>query len=241
MKRRGAKTAKKRTAAKSTALANTSTSDLVVPDFIDPADNRGKEHLTRDDMQMPRLTLAQKMSNQLDPQHPAFLPALRVGELFNDLTGDVYGSEPIRFSVMRSDPPRGIEFAPLEEGGGIKDMNVPLNDPRMNFGPNGEAPLATRFYDYIIVLLDHGEELIAMSLARTGIKAARTLNALMGKRIGPTFAGVYTATPSTESNNKGTYGVWKFKNDGWISPDQFKRFGYLFESLKDTTVEIDRQ
>tara|TARA_R110000824_G_scaffold1386_3_gene7034 strand:- start:1589 stop:2374 length:786 start_codon:yes stop_codon:yes gene_type:complete len=217
------------------------TTELAAPSFVESNDSRGTEHLTKDDMQMPRLALAQKMSNQLDPQHPSFLPDLRVGELFNDVTGNVYGSEPVRFAVVRSDPPRGIEFSPLEEGGGVKDMNVPLDDPRMSFGPDGEVPVATRFYDYVIILVDHGEEMIAMSLARTGVKAAKSLNTLLKVRKGPGFAGVYTATPSTETNNKGTYGVWKFKNDGWVTQDQYSRFNDTYESLKEKHLVIDRE
>tara|TARA_R110000824_G_scaffold46873_3_gene134247 strand:+ start:955 stop:1704 length:750 start_codon:yes stop_codon:yes gene_type:complete len=214
---------------------------LEAPSFVEVNDRRGTEHLTKDDMQMPRLALAQKMSNQLDPQHPSYLPDLRTGELFNDVTGNVYGSEPLRFAVIRSDPPRGIEFSPLEEGGGVKDMNVPLDDPRMLFGPDGEVPVATRFYDYVVVLLDHEEELIAMSLARTGVKAAKSLNTLMKVRKGPAFAGVFTATPTTETNNKGTYGVWKFQNAGWVSKEQYQRFNDLYESLKEKNLVIDRE
>lgn len=235
-KRRSAKTAKRKTA----LAVTTENTDLTPPSFVDEGDVRGTEHLTKDDMQMPRLTLAQKMSNQLDPQHPTYMEDLRVGELFNDVTGNIYGSEPLRFAVVRSDPPRGIEFSPMEEGGGIKDMNVPLDDPRMNFGPNGEVPLATRFYDYVVVLLDHGEEVIALSLARTGVKAAKGLNTLIKVRKGPSFAGAYTAVPSTESNSKGTYGVWKFKNDGWVSKEQYEQFAALFENLKDRSINIER-
>ena len=117
---------------------------------------------------------------------------------------------------------------------------MPLDDPRMVWGDNGEVPVATRFYDYIILLLDCNEEVIALSLARTGVKAAKSLNTLIKVRRGPSFAGAYTATPATESNNKGTYGVWKFKNDGWVSKEQYERFTELYENLKDRTINIER-
>ena len=240
--------AKKKTTRKTAAKRNTAVAkredvgtDIAPPSFVDATDIRGTEHLTKDDMQMPRLALSQKMSNQLDPQHSSFIDELRVGELFNDVTNEVYGSDPLRFAVIRSDPPRGIEFATTEEGGGVKDMNVPLDDPRMNFGPNGEVPQATRFYDYIIVLLDRGNEMIAMSLARTGVKAAKSLNTLMKVRKGPSFAGAYTATPSQETNSKGTFGVWKFKNDGWVTQEQYKTFSEMYENLRDANINVNRE
>ena len=232
---------KRKKSATASAIATVETNAMVPPSFIDPTDTRGTDHITRDDLQMPRLTLAQKMSNQLDPAHSSYLEALKVGELFNDVTGVIYGSEPLRFAVLRSDPPRGIEFNPLEDGGGVKDMNVPLDDPRMHFGADGELPVATRFYYYVLVLLDQQEELIALSLARTGVKAAKSLNTLMKVRSGPSFAGSYTATPANETGAKGTYGVWKFKNDGWVSEEQFHRFEKLFESLKEKEISMKRE
>lgn len=224
-----------------TALA---TNDAARPEWLAKGDVRGTEHITRDDLKMPRLQLAQAMSYELDSNKPEYIEDLKQGEFFNDLTHEIYGKGPIEFTVVRADKPRFIEFYPRAEGGGIKDMNVPLNDPRTLFtkDENGLTvpPAATKFYDFILMLLPT-RELIALSFKMTGLKAAAALNGLLKTRNAPTFAGKYVLTSGNKTNSKGTFKVHVIQNAGWLDKETFDFAQNVYDGLKDKEISINRE
>jgi hypothetical protein len=219
---------------------------LARPDFI-PQSQAGTEHITKDDIQLPRLALAQGLTPQVSEGKEGF----SVGVLFNSVTEEVIGRGPIDFYIVRADKPRFIEFFPRESGGGVKDMSVPANDPRTQFGrgPNGETikPAATKFYDFLIVLADRlasdpMNSLIGLSFKSSGLKTARTLNNLVKFRNAPLFAGKYRLSTTTEKNAKGTYAIYKVENAGFVQDKAtYDVLEGLFSTLADKTVTIDRE
>lgn len=217
------------------------------PSFLPDHDKRGTEHLTKDDLQLPRLSLAQQMSPQLIPGDPAQIQGLTLGDMFNNLTGEIYGKGPMEIIVVRADKPRGIEFYGEGSGlKGVKDFNVPLNDARMQFGPNGEKPVATKFYDYVVVLLDETGEfmmdrMVALSLKGSGLKVARQLNALMKLRNAASFSTRYRIETAVERNTKGTFAVLKIRTAGWVTESQYAAAQELYESIKDRALDIERE
>ncbi len=216
---------------------------LVAPSFINKDDTSGTEHIEQQDLQMPRLGLAQKMSPQIEESKGEYIEGLKFGQFFNSLTQENYEKGPLDFLVIRADRPRGIEFYPMDDGGGVKDMNVSRDDPRMQFGPDGEKPTATLFYDYIIALIPTNE-LIALSLKGSGLKAARQLNGLMKIRSGPCFAGLYEVSTVVKSNDKGTYAVYQIRNsprhDGWAPNEETYNWAQgVFENIADRKVTVD--
>ena len=226
----------RRRTAKTTAVTTTTST---VPAYLDNSTPVGTEHLTTDDIQMPRLSLAQAMSDQVNKTHANYISDLGVGDFFNSVSNTVYGSGPLRFTILCAYPPRGIEFSPMEQGGGVIDLNVPLTDPRMLFGANGEAPQATRFYDYILMLnpCTPNEEMIAMSLARSGVRAAKSLNGMFRMRGTAIFTGIYTAESVSKTAQQGTYMGWRFRNAGFIDEDSVQQFADLHAGLKSAPVD----
>ncbi len=222
-------------------LTTTSTGLSERPAFIPVGDRTGTEHITRQDVKMPRLLLAQALSPEVQETESAFIPELRVGMLFNDLTKSVYGKGPIEFIILRADPPRWVEFVPREEGGGIKDPNVLPGDPRTIPGPDGKT-VATQFYDFVLRMLPSNED-IALSLkGKSGVRAAKALNGLIMLRNAPCFAGNYIMTASMVKNPKGTFAVYLTKNNGWAkSPEEFDFRKKLHEALKDKELVIERE
>jgi hypothetical protein len=217
------------------------------PDFLQAGDTRGTDHIGRDDLAMPRLALAQQMSPEVQKGDPKHIPGLEVGNLFNTLTKQIYGEGPLDFTIVRADRPRWVEFIPREEGGGIKDINVPANDPRTLFRTDpvtGKSmpPVATQFYDYVAMLLP-SREIIAISFKGTGIKVAKQLNALMKLRNAPSFAGRYTLRTWMERNAKGTYAVYRVENSStpWVEKDVFDQASQIYDAIKDKTLIIERE
>jgi hypothetical protein len=234
-----------------------------LPDYLAPTDKReGSEHIERDDMLLPRLALAQKISYELESSHEKFIDGLKEGELFNTVSKKIYGSGPIEFVIIRADKPRFVEFHPRASGGGIKDIDVPANDLRTQFtkGPSGETvpPVATKFYDFIVLLLPSTSgvtepEMIGLSFKSTGLKTARLLNTLVQQRGNrPIYAGKYELGVAKAKNTKGIYQVYTVKNSslaspfsasdkltGWVSQDVFAFAKEQFEAMKDKAVTID--
>lgn len=215
-----------------------------LPDFIEAGDTSGTEDIGKEDLTMPRLAIAQGLSPQLVKTDPSFIPELRLGNMFNTLTGQVYGDGPLRFSVVRRDPPRWIEF---DEDRNMVDPSVPPGDPRTLWrtGDEGERlpPIATQFYDFIIVLMDTGEPL-ALSCSRTAIAAAKRLNGLIKFRVPPIpiYAGAYEVSTGMESNDLGQYGVYAIRNAGIVkNAVDYQYVKGVFNSLKNTVINIQRE
>jgi len=228
---------------KKTAVAKTAPAGPLAtrPDFIAGGDSRGAQNISKDDLQLPRLALAQLLSPELVDGDPKYIDGLAAGDAFNSLTGEVYGKKPITIVVVRAEKARYVEFVPREEGGGIRDFNVPASDPRCAFGPKGEKPAATKFLEFIVLLPDFGNEPAALSFKGSGLKTARTLNGLIkiqGVRAGnvPAFAFAFTITPTMTQNQLGKFAVFTVRPDGFVDKETFTQAGDFYESIKDREV-----
>lgn len=213
---------------------------LAVPDYLKDAKMEGLEHVTEADIAMPRLLIAQQGSPQINSVKPEFIEDLKSGDFFNSLTGQIYGRGPIVFSVLRGDPPRWMEFIPREQGGGIKDRDVPHGDPRTEWQPDGKPPIATKFYDFIIMLHQFGGQLVALSFKSTGLKVARGLNGLMQARMKPIYTGTYAIDAPSTTNAKGSWFIPRVRNVGWIPQEMISMMKEMHDNFKNRVIDIDR-
>jgi len=222
---------------------------VVVPDAFKKYTGKGMEHVTSDDMQLPRLALAQGLSPQIDKSDPLYIEDLELGDAYNSVTGEILGVGPWSVSFIRADPPRYVEFIPREEGGGVKDPDVPADDPRTEFtiGEDGKRvkPIATKFYDFVAVMLDT-RELIALSFKSAGIQTAKRLNTVILNRENkhgiPMIAGQYKMTAIMEKNAQGKWAGLRIEPDGVITdPEMVQFITTQFENVKQKNVIIDRE
>jgi len=201
----------------------------------------GTEDISRQDLQVPSLKLAQAMSPEVTEGDAKFIPELRPGNFFNTVTKEIYGKAIQRVAILRADPPRYVEFIPRSEGGGVKDPNVPANDPRTQFRTDPATgkplpPIATKYYDYVIVNLDTMEP-IQMSLKGMALKSAKNLNAMIklsGKAI---YAKVYRVMSIGDKNSKGPFHNWSFIPNGWVGENEYLVLKEMFASFKDRVIE----
>ncbi len=223
---------------KTTAIAKTGPAALDVPDFIKRGDARGSENISSEDLQLPRLALAQQMSPELDASDPKHIDGLAVGDAFNTLTRENYGKDPLRIVVVRVEKARYVEFNPREEGGGVKDFNVPKNDPRTKFGKAGDKPVATKFLEFVVMLANSMEP-AALSFKGSGLKAARSLNGLITlqqTRAGsiPVYGLMFDIEPTMTSNAHGKFAVFSIKPAGSVQDKAlYETAESLFESIAD--------
>ena len=249
-------------------MADIPVTDLVVTDdllkgtFDRPkalvtGDLTGTEGITAEEIRLPRLAISQGLSDQMMPDNSLYIPHLKLFELFNDLTNEVYGRGPLTFIPLRRDV-RRIEFVPRNEGGGIVDMNVPAGDARLKWTINekGESvpPVATTFDEYVVMLMRPGKqpplEPIVISIKHTNKfnrRAIANFNTFIKLRNAPIYSGLYTIQSVTEKNDSGTFGVPVIKNAGFLpldTPqgkaiyDHCRKFAL---SLEGKEILVDRQ
>jgi hypothetical protein len=246
-------------------MTDTNTTDLATigeiagtldrPKSLDQNDRTGTEGIGADEIRLPRLAIAQGLSPQMTPGDAQYIEGLKLFDMFNDLTGEVYGKGPITFVPVRRDVKR-IEFIPRSEGGGIVDLDVPVNDPRLRWTVEGGErvpPKATEFVEFIILMLRPGKapEPIVLSIKGTNKwnrRASSQLTTFIKLRNAAIYAGLYkvdTLTPA--KNDSGTFGVPVAKNAGFIPVDTpagaalFEFAKKFHESLKGKTVVVDRE
>lgn len=204
------------------------------PDFI-PAGREGTEGITADDLRLPRLGFAQGLSPQLIPGKTEFIDGLGMFDMFNDATNQIYGKAPIWFIVVRRDT-KGIEFIPRSEGGGIRDMNVPLTrakgdyvDERLKWHGT-EPPKATKFTEFVALRIQDTQgntEPIIVSVKETNKFNRRAAANLTGyinnhaqQRDVPIYGAIYTVTPKPETNDKGTFATPLFSFVGFLPKNE---------------------
>lgn len=211
------------------------------PDRIQKGDRRGMETMTKDDLKIPRLSLAQALSPQVTEGDPRRIEGLTPGDLFNSLSKENYGRE-VFVQIIRKDRLRAMEFHSIDDGGGVKDPNVPLTDERCKWHGD-EKPVATVFRDYIarIIHPDGRREMIALSFKSTGLEVAKSLNGLIAMRNAPIFDGLYRITTDTRLDPK-PYKIYQVENADWVSDEDSAAGAEMYEAMKDLDLSdrIDR-
>lgn len=223
---------------KKTELATTNTSTALepAPAHFAKNDRRGFEDTQQSDLLIPRLALAQALSPQVTEGDPNRIEGLKVGDLFNSVTKENYGRS-VYIQLLRKMPLRAMEFRSIDDGGGVADPDVPLDDERLKWGNTGDKkadkPKATLFRDFLAVILPQ-REVIALSFKSSGIKVAKELWGLAAMRNKPVFAGRYLITTGVELKPK-PHQVYKVANAGWVS----KEDGELGEAMFEAVQNID--
>lgn len=207
------------------ALAQSTSNAMARPTFVETS-REGTEGITSDDIKLPRIVIAQGLSDQMVPTKPNYIKGLALFELFNDQSSEIYGNGPLKFVVVRRDV-RRIEFDPEQRGVPL-DLDVPANDPRMSWTKDpqtgkGVPPSATKFVEFVIMLLkdDRDPEVVVLSIQETNKhnkKAHERLSGFISLRNppAPIYAGLYELSSGTASNDKGTFGVPVIRNLGFI-------------------------
>lgn len=231
----------------------TDTAMTDIPDDMIRDAGKGTEEIGSDDVRPPRLLLCQSGSPQRKPDDPKQIAGLQELDMFNDLSGEIYGRGPLKFTVIRSLGSRHIQFAPIDEGGGVIDFDVPADDPRTQFTTNDEGervkPVATKFYDYLVWLVDQ-QEMVALSMKSSQIKTAIKLNGLMklplkiGERIlanPPAWARTFSLETKMDKDKNYSWGSFNLKQVGTTPEEVRQMCSTLAEIYKRKNIVIERE
>ena len=213
---------------------------LAVPDYIQPS-RAGLENVGRDEISFPRINIAQDTSPAVKKSSGSdYIPGLEAGDLFNTLTREIYKSPlkviPILFFHSY------IKFRPQDQGGGVlrmADSRANITDAELSFGPNGEKPVWTTLWNFL-VYLPHSSEVAVVSMKSTSTKIAKrwiSLQSLFGSR--PSFACAYAL--STEVEDKGSNSYYNFstvKSLGFVSKEEYDTCAALYSQFSGKVVVV---
>lgn len=204
----------------------------------------GSEDVGRDDVLIPRLAIAQDgMSPQLKRQNEAFIPGLEPGQLFDSVSGEIYGEKatvvPLFFFK------NFISFIPQSAGGGVSAMYNNLSDVppvELAWGPNNTTPACTEFKNRMCLLIREGHQPrpIVVSFKSSGLKAAKKWNSLIMDTKLPAFARAYEL--EVKLKTKGTTQSWYVLD---VSPREFVPEEFFtqaqryFDQLRSDGYKVD--
>lgn len=194
-----------------------------LPRDADPNDLAGTEDIRQDEIKLPRLAIAQGLSDQVTPGNSKHIEGLKLFDMFNDVTNEIYGSGPLRVVPVRR-LVKWIEYDPENRGVPL-DVDVPIGDPRTKWtkdeNKKGIPPKATEYVEFVCMLLHKGRapEPIVCSIKTTNKfnrNAATMWTSYVAIRGAAIYRGLYDVTSKPEKNDSGTFGVYIVKNAGFV-------------------------
>lgn len=217
---------------KKTALQKSDVSD----EMLLADQGAGTEGISVADMAIPRISILQKGSPQLDKTDGLFVKGAEQGDFLENVTNSVYAKGEDGFIMIPVCYQRNnIEWILKKLGGGFVQSHGPddavlgrckRNDDNQMLLPNGHEVVTTAEY-YCYVLTEDGAapQQVVISMAKTQLKKARKLNTqitslLVPRPSGPgtfnpaMFYSHFKATTVPESNDKGSWMGWSLTREG---------------------------
>jgi len=208
---------------------------------------RGTENIGAGEVRPPRVKICQSGSPQRKEGNEKQIAGLQELDLFNDLSGDIYGRK-LTFAVIAVLPSKGIQFAADMS---VVDFDVPLNDPRMQFtaGADGKRvkPVASLFHNFLCWLPD-SSEVVVLSMSSTLIPTAIKLKGMLKLPLKldgsilpnpPAWARLYEVETKMKNEGQYAWGILNLKQLGVTPPDVREVCSTLAASFEGRTIAID--
>lgn len=197
---------------------------------------RGFQNVTQADKVIPFVSIAQKMSPELDERDAQHIKGLKEGDFFSKATGKIwpgmtgFSFVPVLYQM------KFLEWVPREKGGGFagertkEDFDKCAAEERGgkfgNWLPNGNVISRVATWYGMIIDKDTGEaEQAVLALASTQIKKSKQLNSKLdmvktdvnGQRVQPPmWFNIVDIKTAPEKNDKGSWYGWQPSLDGNI-------------------------
>lgn len=228
--------------AKKNEIAKVAAPDGDVPDYIKKG-ARGNESVGTDDLIIPRLTVLQTISPEVDEDDPKHVAGAKAGMFVNSLTKELYPS-PLKIVPIFYQK-EWVVFAKRTAGGGFKG-SFPSPAEAQEFIRGSENANQLEAIEtanhFCFILKDNGKtEEVVFSMTSTKLKASRTLNSLIRMRAADRWAGVYIVTTTKESNDKGTFHNISIANAGWAPKDVYVKGEETYKGIIAGSKAIDRE
>ena len=214
-----------------------------VPAYLQGQGQKGLEQADQGDVTLPRLAIAQSGTPQCKKSSPKHIDGLEEGDLFNTLTGKVYGRKVKAIPVLFFKS--AIKFKPKDDKGapaGIDGMRPRVTDSTLAdylFGEDGAKPEWTLFRNFVCWLPEH-KEMVVASMKSTSTKVAKQWIAFMRQANVPAYGKVYTITTIPEHRDQYDYFNFEIPFSQEFTPEQlFREADSLYNGMVGKDLKID--
>lgn len=227
-----------------------------IPDDLQQHAGMGTENIGQEDVKPAQLKLCQAGSPQRKTDDPKQIKGLNELDLFNDLSGQIYGRT-MKIIVVSMLGHRNVEFKPGELGT-VLDRDVPDDDPRCQWpvDANGQSliddkgnklkPAATKYFNYLVFAPDTAD-IMVLSLSSTQIPVAIQLNGLLKLplKIGnaiigrpPSWARTFELSTFMKQEGNLSWGALNIKMAGITEPEVRSLCATLYENFSKKTIDV---
>lgn len=189
---------------------------------------RGFENVTVNDMMIPRLTILQALSPQVLKNKPEYIKGAEMGDFCDVSTGDIFKERveiiPVFFTLGY------LEWAPRNSGKGLiknwgsdstKFDSLHPDEKGKRWTDEDESSYVQDTAQWYALNVSADFRPSFIPLASTNMKSSRRWNTQLGNQrhekedstiIRPSmWYRSWYATPAEQSNNDGTWFIWKFE------------------------------
>lgn len=212
------------------------------PDWLDPNGGRGSEDVGINDLVLPRIDVLQALSPQLKKNEAVYIEGAEQGEIFNTVSGYIYGSQLIFVPVVFRR--EFINWRDRKMGGGFmgafQTEGEAEQDRRMQENPDSIETVETHVHFVLICHPDGRIEQAVLSLAKSKRKVSRKLNSLIQMIPGDRFARAYKLTAVEASGPKGDYWTFEVSPVGYVPKDVYEKGEATYKAIHAGELGVDR-
>lgn len=229
----------------STEIAKTNAGSLAVaserPDWMTVGSNLGSEEVTANDIILPRIDVLQALSPQLKKKDPKYIEGAEQGEIFNTMTGEIYGPEinfiPVKFAR------EFIIWQDRDAGGGFRGSFASEDEAeaeRLSLDNPDLHEVVETHTHFVLIDGPNGLEEAVLSLAKSKRKVSRKLNSLVQMGQVDRFARVYKLAAVEVNGPKGEYWSFDVAPVGFVSREVYQRGKETYEAVQGGLRKVDR-
>lgn len=212
-----------------------------MPEWLKKGSNKGSEDVTGKDMSIPRVDVLQALSPQIKRNDPSYIEGANQGDIFNTITGHIYGNEVTFIPVLFR-----REFCVWKlrtSGGGFAGAfktEQEADAARLKLPDPDSYEVSESHQHFALVINGSTIESVVFSMAKSRLKTSRQLNTLVQMAEVDRFAKAYKASAVEVDGPKGTYWSMKVTPMGFVSADLYKKGQELYELINAGAADVDR-
>lgn len=215
-----------------------------MPAHISKTQQRGNELVdVSTDIAIPRIAICQALSPQKNKRNDSYIEGIKEGDLFNTVTGEVYGNSINVVSIMfrkdyivwvnrdvqASGGFRGVfktakeakEFIAEQDADNVDDLEVV--DTAVNF--------------CLLVGADGSLSQVVTAMSKSAVKVSKKWNSLVSLSGGDRFAKAYKLGVIEDSNVKGEfYYNYSIESLGYVNKETYVEAENVYKSISQASI-----
>jgi len=215
-----------------------------VPEWLQKGSNRGSENVDANDLILPRLGQIQALSPQIKKSDAQYIEGAEQGQLFNNLTGELYGNAAVFIPVLFRK--EWVIFKDRKAGGGFFGAfeSEKLANEEVAKLPDPDKLEVIESHNHIgfVVSPSGSRQQIVFTCTKSKIKASRKLNSLVTMAGVDRFAKAYEITSFEDKNRSGDdYWNVDVKPLGFLPQEVHTAMAEQYEVLKDMNIKVKHE